>query len=72
MFLILTTLKPLTVWLTTNCGKFLETGLPDQLTSLLRKLYTSQEAIVRTEHGTTDWFKIGKGVYCHHVKCQAG
>ena len=37
-------------------------GIPDQLTCLLRNLYAGQEAIVRTGHGTTDWFKIGKGV----------
>jgi len=37
-------------------------GIPDHLTCLLGNLYTSQEAIVRTRHGTTDWFKIGKGV----------
>ena len=39
-----------------------ETGIPDHLTCLLRNLYTSQEATVRTGHRTTDWFKIGKGV----------
>ena len=38
-------------------------GIPDHLTCLLRNLYTSQEAIVRTRHETTDWFKIGKGVH---------
>ena len=37
-------------------------GIPDPLTSLLRNLYTGQEATVRTGHGTTDWFQIGKGV----------
>ena len=37
-------------------------GTPDYLTCLLISLYTGQEAIVRTGHGTTDWFKIGKGV----------
>ena len=37
-------------------------GLPDHLTCLLRNLYAGQEATVRTGHGTTDWFKIGKGV----------
>ena len=42
-----------------------EMGIPDQLTCLLRNLYTGQEATVRTGHGTTDWFQIGKGVYCH-------
>ena len=36
--------------------------MPDHLTCLLRNLYTCQEATVRTEHGTTDWFQIGKGV----------
>ena len=38
-------------------------GIPDHLTCLLRNLYTGQEATVRTEHGTTDWFQIGKGVH---------
>ena len=37
-------------------------GIPDHLTCLLRNLYTGQEATVRTGHGTTDWFQIGKGV----------
>ena len=37
-------------------------GIPDQLTCLLRNLYASQEATVRTGHGTTDWFQIGEGV----------
>ena len=36
--------------------------IPDNLTFLLRNLYASQEATVRTEHGTTDWFQIGKGI----------
>ena len=39
-----------------------EMGIPDHLTCLLRNLYAGQEATVRTRHGTTDWFKIGKGV----------
>uniref|UniRef100_A0A4W2FJS1 RNA-directed DNA polymerase n=1 Tax=Bos indicus x Bos taurus TaxID=30522 RepID=A0A4W2FJS1_BOBOX len=39
-----------------------EMGIPDHLTSLLRNLYAGQEATVRTRHGTTDWFQIGKGV----------
>ena len=39
-----------------------ELGIPDHLTYLLRNLYAGQEAIVRTGHGTTDWFQIGKGV----------
>ena len=37
-------------------------GITDHLTCLLRNLYAGQEATVRTEHGTTDWFQIGKGV----------
>ena len=37
-------------------------GIPDHLTCLLRNLYASQEATIRTGHGTTDWFQIGKGV----------
>ena len=55
-------LKPLTVWITTNCGKFLEMGISDHLTCLLRNLYAGQEAAVRTGHGTADWFQIRKGV----------
>ena len=39
-----------------------EVEIPDHLTCLLRNLYTGQEATVRTGHGTTDWFQIGKGV----------
>ena len=54
--------KPLTVWITTNCGKFLEMGISDHLTCLLRNLCTGQEATVKTGYGTTDWFQIGKGV----------
>ena len=41
-------------------GKFLEMEIPDHLTCLLRNLYTGQEATVRTRHGTTNWFQIGK------------
>ena len=37
-------------------------GIPDHLTCVLRNLYAGQEATVRTGHGTTDWFQIGKGV----------
>ena len=40
-----------------------EMGIPDHLTYLLRNPYAGQEATVRTGHGTTDWFQIGKGVY---------
>ena len=46
-------------------------GIPDHLTCLLRNLYAGQEATVRTGHGTTDWFQIGKEyvktIYCHHA-----
>ena len=44
-----------------------EMGLPDPLTCLLRNLCLGQEATIRTGHGTTDWFQIGKGIrqYCH-------
>ena len=47
-------LNPLTVWVTTNCGKFLEMGIPDHLTCLLRNLHAGQEATAITGHGTTD------------------
>ena len=40
-----------------------EMGIPDHLTCLLRNLFAGQEETVRTEHGTTDWFQIGKGVH---------
>ena len=66
---LLNILNPLTVWITTICGKFLEEmKLPDLLTCLLRNLYVGHKAIVRIRYRTTDWFKIGKGVYqgcCH-------
>ena len=58
----LTMPKPLTVWITINCGKFWKMGIPDHLTCLLRNLYAGQEATVRTGHGTTDCFQIRKGV----------
>ena len=63
-----------------------EMGIPDHLSCLFRNLYVGQEATVRTGHGTTDWFKIVKGVWqgcilspclfnwyarIHHVQCQA-
>ena len=44
-----------------------EMGIPDYLTGLLRNLYAGQEATVRTGHGTTDWFQIGKGVRQHCI-----
>ena len=62
-----------------------EMGIPDHLTCLLRSLYAGQEATVRTGHGTTDWFQIGKGVrqgcilspslfnsYAEHIMRNAG
>ena len=62
-----------------------EMGIPDHLTFLLRNLYAGQEALVRTGHETTDWFKIGKGEHqgcilspclflcrVYHAKCRAG
>ena len=54
--------KPLTLWITINWEILKEMGIPDHLTCLLRNLYVGQEAIVRTRHGTTDLFQIGKGV----------
>ena len=57
-----TTLKPLTLWITTNWKILKEMGIPHQLTSLLRNLYAGQEATVRTRYGTIDWFQIGKEV----------
>ena len=60
---LLTTSKSLTMWITVNWKILQEMGIPDHLTCLLRNLYTSQEATFRTGHGTTDWFKIGEGVY---------
>ena len=59
---LLTMPKPLTVWITTNWKILREMGIPDHLTCLLRNLYSGQEATVRTGHGTTDWFQLGKGV----------
>ena len=56
------------MWITTNCGKLLETEISDHFTCLLRNLYAGQEATVRISHGTTDWFQTGKkykAVYCH-------
>ena len=44
------------------CKVLKEMGIPDYLICLLRNLYAGQEATVRTGHGTTDWFQIGKGV----------
>ena len=59
---LLTTPKPLTMWITTNWKILKEMGIPDHLTCILRNLYAGQEATVRTGHGTTDSFQIKKGV----------
>ena len=60
-------LKPLTAWITTNWKILKEMGIPDHFTCLLRNLYAGQEATVRTEHGRTDWFQIGKEVYQGYI-----
>ena len=62
---LLTMPKTLTVWITTRSNLLdhnQEMGIPDHLTCLLRNLSAGQEATVRTGHGTTDWFQIGKRV----------
>ena len=62
-FALLTMPMRLTVWITKKLWKILkEMGIPDHLICLLRHLYIGQEAIVKTGHGTTDWFQIGKGI----------
>ena len=58
---LLTVPKPWTVWITINWKILKEMGIPDHLTSLLINLYAGQEATIRTGHGTTDWFQMGKG-----------
>ena len=55
-------LKSLTGWIAKHWKILKEMGIPDHLTCLLRNLYAGQEVTVRTGHGTTDWFQIGKGV----------
>ena len=60
---LLTMPKPLTVWITKNWKILKEMGIPDHLICLLRNLYAGEEATVRTGHGTTDGFQIGKGVH---------
>ena len=64
---LLTTPKPLTVWITINWKILKEMGIPDHLTCLLRNLYAGQEAPVRTGHRTADWFEIGKVVRQHYI-----
>ena len=61
---LLTLPKPFTVWITTNCAKFLKRWeYQTILTCLLRNLYADQEATVRTGHGTTEWLQNGEGVH---------
>ena len=62
MSALLTMPNPLTVWITINWEILKEMRIPDHLICLLRNLYARQEATVRTGHGTTDWFQIGKRV----------
>ena len=61
-FALLIMPKSLTAWITINWKILKEMGIPDHLTCLLRNLYADQEATVRTGHGTTNRFQIGKGV----------
>ena len=65
MSALLTIPKPLTVWITKNCGKFWKRWeyQTTWLTCLLRNLYAGQEATVGPGHGTTHWFQVGKGVH---------
>ena len=60
---LLTMPKPLTMWITTNCGKFLKKREYQTTWPASWDLYAGQEATVRTGHGTTDWFQIRKGVH---------
>ena len=60
---LLTMPKPLSMWITINWKILKMMGIPVHLTCLLRNIYAGQEATVRTGHGTTDCFQIGKGVH---------
>ena len=66
---LLTMPKPLTVWITTNCGKFWKRWewIPNHLTWLLGNLYAGQEATVKTIHETTDRFQIRKGFHQGYI-----
>ena len=56
--------KPLTMWITTKCGKFLETGMPHHYLPLEKSVCRSGSIhVLYAGHGTTDWFQIGKGVH---------
>ena len=57
---LLTMPKPLTVWIKTNFGKFLKRW--EYFACVLRYLCAGQEETVKTGHGTTDWFQVGKGI----------
>ena len=59
----LTTLKPLTAWITTNCGKYLKKWEYQTICPASWEMYAGQEATVRTGYGTTDWSKVGKVVH---------
>ena len=59
--------KPSTVWITTNWEILKEVGISDHLTCLFRNLYIGHETTVRTGHGTTDRFQIGKGVHQGYI-----
>ena len=59
---LLTMPKPLTVWITINCGKFWKRREYQTSWPASWEIYAGQEATVRTGHGTTDWFQIGKGL----------
>ena len=64
---LLTMPKLLSAWITINWKILKEMGIADHLIYLLRNLYAGQEATVRTGHGTTDWFQIGKGVHQGYI-----
>ena len=64
---LLTMPKLLTMWITTNWKILKEMGIPNHLTCLLRNLYAGQEETVRTGHGTTDRFQIGKEVWQGYI-----
>ena len=64
---LLTMPKPLTVWITINWKILKEMRIPGHLICLLRNRYAGQEETVRTGHGTTQWFQIGKGVHQGYI-----
>ena len=64
---LLTMSKPLSVWITANWKVLQEMGIPNCLTCLLKNLHAGQEATVRTQHGKTCWFQIGKGIHQDYI-----